>query len=296
MQGATIVDSLKDAEPYMMHSSRFRRNFGAVMSSPDLTTHVTLPENSGLAWREWTWERIEARDVDPERDAMRRTEVMRGNQYPIEPTTIGVSFLVTPKVFRVIDSRVLNDFMNIAMNAMLVKRERDGGRLFKLAPTDLGGAGQAITSAKIGVGATRVQYNPTEPAGSRVVAVVHPYASFDLDTELLQGLTSGNNKQLMVGSGPSMTSYMERYRGKVRGAYVFDNGHLVTDSSDDATNGIYAVDGLLFVQGKMPRATYDVYANRDNATQMYLWDDYAFGMRSKGNWSYGYTTDAAIPS
>jgi hypothetical protein len=82
----------------------------------------------------------------------------------------------------------------------------------------------------------------------------------------------------------------------VDGAQIYEDGNI-TVSSNAAKGGVFAQEAIVIVQGRAPRtATVRREDIGGGATVLYLYDEYAYGERSSGNWLFEIHSDATEPT
>ncbi len=77
---------------------------------------------------------------------------------------------------------------------------------------------------------------------------------------------------------------------------IHEDGNI-TISSNAAKGGVFSKDALVLVQGHSPRSeTERRPAIGGGASAVFLYDEYAYGERSAGNWLYEVISDATTPT
>lgn len=69
---------------------------------------------------------------------------------------------------------------------------------------------------------------------------------------------------------------------------VYEDGNITIDASDDAKGGVFAMEAIVLVQGR--RLKTETRREPDiggGATSLWIYDEYAYGERSAGNWLNG---------
>ena len=159
------------------------------------------------------------------------------------------------------------------------------------ATTSLGGAGTTTTSGLVAAAGSRILGNTTEPATPPIRAVLHPFQVKDFWDEIVSPVGTYSL------DGESARVFREGFMGRISGVEIFEDGNISIDSASDAKGGVFAQMGIVLVQGRNPRAV--VVRNEKlggGATEMYVYDEYAYGERSAGNWLYEIYTDATAPT
>ena len=78
---------------------------------------------------------------------------------------------------------------------------------------------------------------------------------------------------------------------------VYVDQHITPDSTPDVKGGVYALQGIVMVQGRSPwketRREPDIGGGGNS---VWVYDEYAFGERSAGNWLIELLSDATAPT
>lgn len=286
--GNTVTDSLNDSLPLVISSARIVREHEGAM--PNLVDKVTLGEGIGLTWHEISLAQLTAQGVT-ETTELNNPQQIADTDFNITPTVSGLSVVFTDRVAARISKNVYAKTGGLAQNAIQRKKDEDGLVVLDGATTSLGGAGSTATSGLIAAAGSRILGNTTEPAVPPVRAVLHPFQIKDFYDEIVAPLGTYSL------DGESARVYREGFQGRIMGVEVFEDGNISIDSSDDAKGGVFAREAIVLVQGRMPRAV-NVRNEKlgGGATEMYLYDEYAYGERSAGNWLYEIYTDALAPT
>ena len=147
------------------------------------------------------------------------------------------------------------------------------------------------TAGLIAAAGSRILGNTTEPGVPPIRAVLHPFQVKDFYDQITAPLGTYSLEE------HSARVFQEGFQGRIMGVEIFEDGNISIDSSDDAKGGVFAREAIVLVQGRMPRAV-NVRNEKlgGGATEMYLYDEYAYGERSAGNWLYEVYTDALAPT
>jgi len=83
----------------------------------------------------------------------------------------------------------------------------------------------------------------------------------------------------------------------VGGVFMAVDGNITIDSADDAKGAVFARESIVLVQGRSPWAK-ELRNEKlgGGATEYLLYDEYAYGERSTGNWLYEIYSDATAPT
>ena len=289
--GDTITQSLADSLDTVVASARQIREYEGVM--PNLVDKVTLSEGTGTSWREISMAALNAQNIT-ETTTLDNPQQMSDTVFSITPSVTGIQTLVTDRVASRINSQAYAQLGSLAQNAIQRKKDEDGLTVLDGATTFLSGAGTTLASGVIAAAAYRISSNATEPGNPPYRCVLHGFQIKDLYDELTAGVDTANRADI---SGITARVFEEGFRGKIAGVEVFEDGNITIDSSDDAKGGVFAQEAIVMVQGRAPRtATVRREDIGGGATVVYLYDEYAYGERSAGNWLFEVYSDATAPT
>ena len=290
--GDTITQSLSDSLDTVVASARQIREYEGVM--PNLVDKVTLSEGSGTSWREISMAALSAQNIT-ETTTLDNPQQMSDTVFSITPTVTGIQTLVTDRVASRINSQAYAQLGSLAQMAIQRKKDEDGLTVLDGATTILSGAGTTLASGVIAAAAYRISSNATEPGNPPYRAVLHGFQIKDLYDELTAAIGTAERADI---SGITARVFEEGFRGKIAGVEIFEDGNITIDSStDDAKGGVFAQEAIVLVQGRAPRtATVRREDIGGGATVVYLYDEYAYGERSAGNWLFEIQSDAAVPT
>lgn len=286
--GNTVTDSLNDSLPLVISSARVVREHEGAM--PNLVDKVTLGEGIGLTWHEISLAHLTAQGIT-ESTELNNPQQLSDTDLSITPTVSGLSVVITDRVAARISKAVYAKTGGLAQNAIQRKKDQDGLVVLDGATTSLGGAGTTATAGLVAAAGSRILGNATEPGVPPIRAVLHPFQIKDFYDQITAPLGTYSL------DGESARVFREGFMGRIAGVEIFEDGNITVDSSDDSKGGVFARDGIVLVQGRMPRAV-NVRNEKlgGGATEMYLYDEYAYGERSPGNWLYEIYTDALSPT
>ena len=290
--GDTITQSLADSLDTVVASARQIREYEGVM--PNLVDKVTLSEGTGTSWREISMAALNAQNIT-ETTTLDNPQQMSDTVFSITPTVTGIQTLVTDRVASRINSQSYAQLGSLAQNAIQRKKDEDGLTVLDGATTSLSGAGTTLASGVVAAAAYRISSNATEPGNPPYRCVLHGFQIKDLYDELTAGVDTAYRADI---SGITARVFEEGFRGKIAGVEVFEDGNITIDSTtDDAKGGVFAQEAIVMVQGRAPRtATVRREDIGGGATVVYLYDEYAYGERSAGNWLFEVQSDATAPT
>ena len=289
--GDTITQSLSDSLDTVVASARQIREYEGV--TPNLVDKVTLSEGSGTSWREISMAALSAQNIT-ETTTLDNPQQMSDTVFSITPTVTGIQTLVTDRVASRINSQAYAQLGSLAQMAIQRKKDEDGLTVLDGATTILSGAGTTLASGVIAAAAYRISSNATEPGNPPYRAVLHGFQIKDLYDELTASISTVERSDI---SGITARVFEEGFRGKIAGVEIFEDGNISINAAVDAKGGVFAQEAIVLVQGRAPRtATVRREDIGGGATVVYLYDEYAYGERSAGNWLFEIQSDAAVPT
>ena len=287
--GDTITQSLTDSLDTVVASARQIREFEGVM--PNLVDKITLAEGTGLSWREVSMDALTAQTVT-ETTVLDNPQQMSDSLMTITPTVTGIQTLITDRVASRLNPKAYAQLGSLAQNAIQRKKDEDGLTVLDGATTSLPGAGNTLTSGHIASAVYRISSNTTEPGNPPYRCVLHGFQLKDIFDEIVQGIGTYN-----VPEGLTARVFAEGFRGQIANAQIYEDGNISIITGDDAKGGVFAQEAIILVQGRAPRtATVRREDIGGGATVVYLYDEYAYGERSAGNWLYEIQSDATAPT
>ena len=286
--GDNITQSLDDSLPVVVAAARQVREFEGVM--PNLCDKVTLDEGTGQSWREVSMAQLTAQEVT-ETTRLDNPQQMSDTLFTITPTVVGIQTLVTDRVAARISPKAYAQVGSLAQNAIERKKDEDGLTVLDGATTELGGSSTTLTSGHISAATYRISSNTTEPGNPPYRCVLHGFQIKDIADEITAGVGTYN-----LSEGPTARVFAEKFQGMIAGAQIYEDGNI-TITSNAAKGGVFAQEAIVIVQGRAPRtATVRREDIGGGATVLYLYDEYAYGERSSGNWLFEIHSDATAPT
>ena len=287
--GNTTTGSLADSLDTVVDSARVIRDYEGVMSQ--LADKVTLEPNSGLDWDEILLARLTAQRIT-ETTVLDNPQQYSDTKISITPTMVGLSTVVTDRVKARINKKTLAKYGMASQHALQLLKDQDGITVLDGATTSLVGAGSTLTSGHIGAAVSRITSNTTEPGPPPIYFVGHGYQIKDIQDEITSGVGTYN-----VPDGMTARVFTDGFKGRVFNAEVYEDGNITIDSSADAKGGVFSKQGIVLVQGMKPKAETQRRADiGGGADVLYLYDEYAWGERSAGNWLFEIYSDATAPT
>jgi hypothetical protein len=291
--GKTVTDSLADSLPTAIAAARIVREQKGIMTQ--LVSKETLASNTGLTWNEISLAQLTAQSVT-ENTELDNPQQLSDTLFSVTPTVVGIQTLITDRVGRRLSSKSIARFGSLAQNAMQRKKDEDGLTAIDAATTQLNSAGSALTTGHIRAARYQITSNTTEPNfTAEINGVFHGFQIKDIEDEVIQ--PSSGALQAQLEQGLTTRTFQNGFRGDVGGVSIHEDGNLTIDSDYDAKGGVFAKDALVLVQGHSPRSeTRREPQIGGGASSVFMYDEYAYGERSAGNWLFEVISDATTPT
>ena len=258
---------------------------------PQLVDRAKLGEGIGLNWNEVSFAQLSAQSVT-ESTELDNPQQLSDSLLTITPTVVGIQTIITDRVASRISKNAYAKIGSLAQNAMQRKKDEDGLVVLDGATTSLCGAGTTLTSSYISAAVTRITSNSTEPGPMPIRCVLHGYQIKDIYDEIVAGVGT-----YAVPEGLTARVFSEGFRGSVAGAQIYEDGNITIDSGDDAKGGVFSKEGIVLVEGRNMRTESRRRPEiGGGATELFMYDEYAYGERSSGNWTYEIYSDATAPT
>jgi hypothetical protein len=286
--GITTTGALSDSLPIIIDSARIVREQPGVMTK--CVDRVTLPEGTGLSWDEISLAKLTAQNIT-ENTIFDNPQQLSDTLLTITPTVTAVSTIITDRTMARISKNVAGQIGKLAQNAIERKKDEDGITVLDGATTALCGTGTTLTSGHIAAASNRIQGNTTEPSTSPIFSVLHPFQIKDIQDEVVAGVGT-----YTVPTGLTEEYFRNGFSGSLYNTNVMADGNIPI-TANDAKGGVFAREGIILVQGHGVRTETKRLPERGGgADQLFIFDEYAYGERSAGNWLYEIYSDATAPT
>lgn len=287
--GPTHTGSLADSLDDVRVSARIVREQEGVISQ--LVTREKLGEGVGLSWQELKYEKLVAQTVT-ETTELDNPQQIEDSFITITPTVVGLETFITDRVKARISKVGLAKIGQLGQNAIRRKLDEDGLALFASATgTSDPGAGVTLTSGHIASAAANIRGNTTEPGKDPIRCVLHPFQIHDLFNELVAGVGT-----YVVDEGPTAMVFQKGFTLQIANCEIYPDGNITIDGSNDAKGGVFAMEGILLVQGREPRIVAVRNEKRGaGGEHIYHYDEYAYAERLS-DWVYLMESDALAPT
>jgi len=284
--GNITTGSLADSLPTVISSAMVTREYEGVM--PNLVDKKTLGEGIGLTWNEITLDALTAVAVT-ETTELDNPQQLADTLLSITPTAIGVETFITDRVAARISAIVYAQIGGQMQNAIQRKKDEDGLAMLDAATTSLCGAGATLTTGHLTAAKAQIaHYKGNAP----YYGVLHSYQEKDVADEITAGVGA-----YAIPEGLTARVFESGVIGQVGGVTLFRDDNISIDTADDAKGGVFAMEGIILVQGRSPRT---VAVRRENigggGTSIYQYDEYAYGERTAGYWLFEIYSDATAPT
>lgn len=286
----TTTADFNRSMPYIIDSARVVREFEGVMVK--LVDRTNLANGTGLGWDEISLGQLQAQGIS-ETTNLYNPQTPSEALLTITPLMVGVQTIMTKKTLRRMAPKTAAKLGVLAQNAMQRIKDERGLTVLDSATTSLVGAGNSLSFGHITAAVARIQNNATEPSmGSPIYAVLHGFQVKDLQDEIVAGVGT-----YAIPSGLTEQVYRNGFRGSIAGAEVYVDGNITVDATDDAKGGVFAREGIVLVDGFGPTTYTDTLIRvGGGAEEMIMYDEFAYGERSAGNWLYEIYSDATTPT
>lgn len=289
MAGEITTGSLAQSLPYFIAGSRLVREHDGVYNRT--TDAQTLKTGSGLDWNEISLSQFTAQTIT-ETTTLNNPQDIADTLFSVTPTMTGIHLKWTDRMKNRVDNGVAAKVGKGAQIAMNRRKDQDYIAMGATFTTTLAGTGTTMNSGYISAGVSRIRSNTTEPSMDTIFAVLHGYQVKDLRDELTAGIGT-----YTVPEGMTAEIFRQGFDGTVDGANVFTGNNITIDSTPDARGLLHAREAVVMVQGRgIKTYTRVVPDYGGGGEELFLYDEYAFGERSAGNWAYSILTDATAPT
>ena len=175
---------------------------------------------------------------------------------------------------------------------MSTKKDKSIIAIGATATTDLGTAGNPMSSGLVSAASSRITGNTTE-AGIEMPRyfVGTSFHMKDLQDELVSGLGT-----YAIPVGLTEETFRRGFSGTLYNMEAFIDDNIIQDASADAIAMAFGRDSMVLVEGYSPRATTvrdEFYGG--GADIMVMYDEYATGIRQQV-WLYAITADTTAPT
>ena len=287
--GITHTSALTDSLPVVIASARIVREYEGPM--PGLVDKVTLEGGTGLAWKEVSFAKMTAQAVG-ETEPLTNPQQAADTPFTISPTVVGIQTLITDRVAARLSKVAFAKLGSLAQNAIQRKKDIDGLTVLDGATVSQPGAGNVLSSGVVSAMVAQIEGNTTEPGVPPFRCVLHPYQVKDLYDELTAGVGT-----YPIAEGETARIFRDGFKGTISSASVFVDGNITIDSSSDSKGGVFAKEAIVLVQGKVPwTKTREEPHIGGGATSVWVYDEYAYGERSAGNWLKEIYSDTTAPT
>ena len=285
----TTTAQLARSLPYVIGSARIVREFEGVMVR--LSDRKNLADGTGLDWNEISLSALNAQSIT-ETTELNNPQTISETLLTITPLMVGIQTIITDRTMRRITPMVAGQIGKLAQNAIQRLKDERGLTLLDSATTSLVGAGATLSFGHVSAAVNRIRSNTTEPAMGPIYTVLHGFQVKDVQDEILAGVGT-----YAIQGGLTQEVYRTGFSGSLVGSEVYEDGNITIDASDDAKGGVFAREGVLLIDGFGPKTETDrLIRVGGGANELIIYDEFAYGERSAGNWLYEIYSDALAPT
>ncbi len=282
------VADLADSLPFIINAARIVREFEGVMVR--LSDRTNLADGSGLSWDEISLAALNAQTVT-ETTELNNPQSIADTLFTVTPTMVGVQTIITDRTMRRISKNVAAKIGVLAQNAIQRLKDERGLVALDGATTSLAGAGTTLTSGHISAAVNRIRSNATEPAMGPIYTVLHGFQIKDIQDEIVSGVGT-----YAIPAGLTENVFRMGFSGTLFSSEVFEDGNISIDGGADAKGGVFAREALVLVDGFGPKTETDrLIRVGGGANELIIYDEFAWGERSAGNWLFEIFSDATAP-
>lgn len=287
--GNTITSSLSDSLDTIVASARSRREYDAVV--PQLVDTVTLANGTGTSWKEVLFDQLAAQAIT-ETTVLNNPQQYSDSAITITPQMVQIQTFASDKVRRNLSPKSLGQMGKLAGEAMMRKRDEDGLTAMDGSTTQLGAANTPVQTGDVASARYRITSNATEPGPMPISGVFHGFCIKDFFDELVSGLGT-----YPVPDGATATVFKGGFNMPIANVAIVEDGNIAIDGNDDAKNFVFSKMAWVLVNGMTIRTeTRREPHIAGGGDSLFMTDEYAYGERSAGNWSYEVIGDATAPA
>ena len=287
--GNTTTAALSDSLPTILDSARIVREFEGVMVR--LSDRTNLADGTGLDWNEISLAALTAQGVS-ETTELNNPQQIADTLFSVTPVIVGVQTIITDRTMRRISPNVASKIGVLAQNAIQRLKDTRGLTVLDGATTSLSGIGTTLASGVIAAARSRIRSNTTEPGVGPIYTVLHGFQIKDIQDEIVSGVGT-----YAIPNGLTEDTFRNGFMGSLYGTEVFEAGNLTIDNANDAKGGVFAREAIVLVDGFGPRTETDrLIRVGGGANELIIYDEFAYGERSPGNWLFEIYSDATVPT
>ncbi len=287
--GETTTGSLADSLDTIVASARSTREFAGVV--PQLVDRQDLTNNTGTDWKEVLFAQLNAQAIT-EQTKLDNPQQFSDTAITITPQMVQIQTFITDKVKRNLNKKSLNQMGKLAGEAMMRKKDEDGLVAMDGSTTQLGAANTPVVTGDVAAARYRITSNATEPGPMPISGVFHGFQIKDFYDELVSGIGT-----YPVPVGVTADVFKGGFNLPIANVNIHEDGNIAIDGNADAKAFVFAKMAWVLVSGMTLRTETD----RDifqggGGDHMVMTDEFAYGERSPGNWSYEIIGDASSPT
>jgi len=250
---------------------------------------VDLESGSGTAWREVLFEKLSAQAVT-ENTTLDNPQQFDDSAISITPQLVQIQTFISDKVGRNLNKKAFGQMGKLAGEAMMRKRDEDGLTAAD-GSTQMGAAGTPVQTGDVAAARYRITSNATEPGPMPIAGVFHGFCIKDFFDELVSGIGT-----YAIPDGATATVFQSGFTLPIANVSIHEDGNIAI-SGNDAKNFVFSKSAWILVNGMTLRTeTRREPHIGGGGDSVFLTDEYAYGERSSGNWSFEIIGDATAPA
>lgn len=288
--GDNTTIALADSLDTIAASGRSRREYEGVV--PQLVENQTLNPNTGTSWRELLYEQVSAMNVD-ETTVNNNFQQYSDSAITITPQLVQFTTFISDKAKRNLSRVALAQMGSLGGNAMMRKKDDDGIVALDTSTTQLGATGTPISVGDVAAARYRITSNATERGGvSGISFVGHGFVIKDMFDELTAGIGT-----YPIPEGSTANVFRSGFNLPIASVSVFEDGNIPIDGTPDAKSYVFAREAWVLVSGMAIKTEVERMPRKGGGGDaVTMTDEFAYGQRSAGNWSFEILADATAPA
>lgn len=276
----------------IIDSARAYREYANVMGR--LVDMTRLENNTGLDWKEVVLNKLTAMNIGETTDLEQNPQEIVDAYFTISLTQVGMSVFMTDLSKVRMSTLVASKLGVLTENAMARKKDLDYIAIAQSATSDLGAAGNPMSSDLVSAAVANIRGNTTEPWDGVIHTVMRTFHVKDIQDEGVSGFGT-----YPVTTGLTEEFLRKGFSGDLYGSKVYTDDNITVDSSDDAIAFVFgggAGGAIVAVEGVSARRVTERKENIGGGAEiLYCTDQYGTGVRQQA-WMRAITADSAAPT
>lgn len=291
--GENTTTSFGNSLNDIRNAARVVREYANVMGRLADTTR--LETGNGLNWNEVSLNKLTASGIEELTDLEKNPQQIVDALFTLTPTLVGMSVFTTDLAKMRIAKVVASKLGVLTENAMARKADVDMTAAAQAASTDVGTAGNPMSSDLISVARSIIVGNTIEPWDGPIAAVMKTYQLKDIQDEGVSGFGT-----YPVPNDSIAADWLRScYSGQLYKTEVYTDDNISVDASDDAIAFVFASGAngaIVNVTGMQARRVMERRENIGGGAEiLFATDQYATGIRQQA-WIRAITSDSLTPA